>query len=99
VVILPLVVLKAELERRCAEAGITAHVWEAQTNPDRLYSCPLIIVAVDQAVRPKFRDFLNRLHMANQLDRVVFDECHLAVTAVSYQAVMGLLPLLRELEV
>jgi superfamily II DNA helicase RecQ len=29
VVILPLVVLKAELERRCAEAGITAHVWDA----------------------------------------------------------------------
>ncbi|RHZ43201.1 uncharacterized protein CDV56_101253 [Aspergillus thermomutatus] len=99
VVILPLVVLKDEMQRRCAEAGIAAHIWEAQTDPDRLYSCPLIMVAVEQAVRPKFRDFLNRQHMANQLDRVVFDECHLAVTAVSYRAVMGLLPQLRDLEV
>jgi superfamily II DNA helicase RecQ len=97
VVILPLVVLKDEMQRRSAEAGIAAHVWEAQSDPDRLYSCPLIMVAVEQAVRPTFRDFLNRLHMANQLDRVVFDECHLVVTAVSYRKVMGLLPQLRDL--
>ncbi|OJD23078.1 hypothetical protein ACJ73_05575 [Blastomyces percursus] len=95
---LPLVALKAEMERRCAEAGIAAHVWEARSDPDRLHSCPLIIVGVEQAVRPRFREFLNRLHMGNGLDRVVFDECHLAVTALWYRPAMGLLPLLRDLE-
>jgi superfamily II DNA or RNA helicase len=50
------------------------------------------MVAVNQAVRPKFRQFINQLHMANQLDQVVFDECHLAVTAVLYRPVMALLP-------
>jgi superfamily II DNA helicase RecQ len=51
VVILPLVVSKAEMRRRCAEAGIEAHVWEADSDPDRLHSCPLIMVAVEQAGR------------------------------------------------
>ncbi|KAJ5117450.1 DNA helicase recq5 [Penicillium atrosanguineum] len=99
VVILPLVVLKAEMRRRCAEAGIEAHVWEAESDPDRLHSCPLIMVAVEQAVKQRFRNFLTRLHVANELDRVVFDECHLAITAVSYRAAMGLLPELRKLAV
>lgn len=99
VVILPLVVLKAEMRRRCAEAGIEAHVWEADSDPDRLHSCPIIMVAVEQAVKHRFRDFLTRLHVANELDRVVFDECHLAITAVSYRAAMGLLPVLRKLAV
>lgn len=98
VLILPLVVLKAEMQRRCAEAGIEAHIWEPRSSPDQLHSCPLIIVAVEQAVRPRFRAFLNQLAVANELDRVVFDECHLAVTALGYRPAMGLLPLLREVE-
>lgn len=57
------------------------------------------MVAVKQAVWPKFCDFLNRQYMANQLNWVVFDKCHLVVTAVLYCEVMGLLPLLRDLEV
>ncbi|KAF9882608.1 hypothetical protein FE257_005966 [Aspergillus nanangensis] len=76
ILILPLVVLKAEMQRRCTEAGIEAHVWEPGSMPNQLYSCPLIIVAVEQAVRPQFRGFLNQLSVANQLDRVVFDECY-----------------------
>lgn len=98
VLILPLVVLKAEIQRRCNEANIEAHIWEPQSNPDHLHSCPLIIIAVEQAVRAPFREFLNRLSIANELDRVVFDECYLAVTALDYRPAIGLLPLLRELE-
>jgi hypothetical protein len=93
------VVLKAEMRRRCAEAGIEAYMWEADSDPDRLYSCPLIIVAVKQAVIYRFRGFLTRLYIANELDRVVFDEYYLAITAVLYRAVIGLLPILRKLAV
>ncbi|OKO97894.1 hypothetical protein PENSUB_9820 [Penicillium subrubescens] len=67
VVILPLVVLKAEMRRRCAEVGIEAHMWEAGSYPDRLHSCPLIIVAVERAVKHRFRDFLTRLHVAKSV--------------------------------
>jgi hypothetical protein len=47
VVILPLVVLKAEMRRRCVEAGIEAYMWEVDSDPDRLYSCLLIMVTVE----------------------------------------------------
>ncbi|KKZ64045.1 hypothetical protein EMCG_01647 [[Emmonsia] crescens] len=57
VLILPLVVLKAEMVQQCAEVGIKAHVWE---------------------------EFLNRLSVANELDWVVFDECHLAIMVLPY---------------
>ena len=47
----------------------------------------------------RFQAFLNRLHVNNELDRVVFDECHLAITAASYRSAMTLLPKLRQLQV
>lgn len=96
ILVLPLVVLKTEIQRRCAEAGIEAHLWGPDSVPDRLHSCPLVVVSVEQAVRPRFREFLYRLHIANELDRVVFDECHMILTAVEYRPAMALLPRLRE---
>ncbi|KAL4958614.1 uncharacterized protein BDV14DRAFT_186381 [Aspergillus stella-maris] len=98
VLILPLVVLKVEMQRQCHEANLKAHVWEAKSRPKQLHSCPLIIVAVKQAVRPPFQEFLNCLAIANELDQVVFDKCYLAVTALDYCPAIGLLPLLRELK-
>lgn len=97
ILILPLVVLKTEIQRRCTEAGIEAHIWGPGSIPGRLHSCPLIVVSVEQAVRPRFREFLHRLHIANELDRVVFDECHMILTAVDYRPAMALLPRIREL--
>jgi hypothetical protein len=100
IVILPLLVLRDEMRRRSTKAGIHAHVWGPTTQSHALHSCPLIFVTVEQAVHnTTFREFLYRLHIANQLDRVVFDECHLAVTALSYRRAMALLPQLRELQV
>jgi len=87
------------MRRRSAEANINAHVWEADSDPNHLHSCPLIMVAVEQAVGHRFQAFLTRLYVANELDRVVFDECHLAITAASYRSAMALLPKLRQLEV
>ncbi|KAJ5117445.1 DNA helicase [Penicillium atrosanguineum] len=97
ILVLPLVVLKTEIQRRCAEAGIEAHIWGPDSVPDRLHSCPLVVVSVEQAVKPRFREFLHRLYIANELDRVVFDECHMILTAVEYRPAMALLPKLREL--
>ncbi|KAG2179710.1 hypothetical protein INT44_006558 [Umbelopsis vinacea] len=99
VVILPLVVLKAEMERRCKVAGIKAHVWGAESDSNKLHSRPLVIAAVEQAVGRRFQAFLNRLHVANGLDRVVYDECHVAITAATYRISMELLPMLRQLPI
>lgn len=96
VVILPLIVLKEEMQQRSQQHGIRARVWDETCDVDEFISCPLILVGVEQAVQRNFRSVLLRLHVANQLDRIVFDECHLAVTAADYRASMALLPTLRE---
>ena len=97
VVILPLVVLKQEMARRSQEAGIEAQIWDRHTDETIDVHCPLVFVSVEQAVRMPFRRMLTRLHIANLLDRVVLDECHLVLTASQYRPSMMLLRELRKL--
>lgn len=96
VVILPLIVLKEEMRQRSLRHGVQARMWDETCDMDEFITCPLILVGVEQAVKRNFRSVLLRLHVANQLDRIVFDECHLAVTAGDYRPSMALLPALRE---
>ncbi|EED11930.1 DNA helicase hus2, putative [Talaromyces stipitatus ATCC 10500] len=84
VVVLPLLVLKQDMLLR----------YESR----HLGSSPLILVSAEQAVHINFRTFLLRLQLANQLDRVVFDECHLTLTASSYRKGLALLPTLRDIQ-
>jgi superfamily II DNA helicase RecQ len=56
-----------------------------------------VVVSVEQAVKPRFREFLHRLYITNKLNQVVFDECYIILTAVKYRPAMALLPRLREL--
>ncbi|KAJ0417570.1 P-loop containing nucleoside triphosphate hydrolase protein [Aspergillus carlsbadensis] len=87
------------MRRQSTKAGIHAHIWGSTTQPHTLHSCPLIFVTIEQAVyNTTFRELLYHLHIANQLDHVVFDKCHLAITALSYHQAMALLPQLRELQ-
>ena len=97
VVVLPLVVLKQDMLRRCQDAGIEAIMWDQTHESTHLGSSPLILVSVEQAVHLNFRTFLLRLQLAQQLDRVVFDECHLILTAKAYRKRMALVPTLREI--
>jgi superfamily II DNA helicase RecQ len=47
VVILPLVVLQAEIQRRCLAAGIQAYVWDSSSDLDHAINSPLILVGVE----------------------------------------------------
>ncbi|KUL81288.1 hypothetical protein ZTR_09156, partial [Talaromyces verruculosus] len=98
VVVLPLVVLKQDMLRRCHDAGIEATIWDQTHESTHLGSSSLILVSVEQAVHLNFRTFLLRLQLAQQLERVVFDECHLILTAAAYRRRMGLVPTLREIQ-
>ncbi|EED17281.1 DNA helicase, putative [Talaromyces stipitatus ATCC 10500] len=98
VVVLPLLVLKQDMLLRCQNAGIEVTIWNQQDESRHLGSSPLILVSVEQAVHINFRTLLLRLQLANQLDRVVFDECHLTLTASSYRKRMALLPTLRDIQ-
>lgn len=97
VVVLPLVALKQDMVRRCWVAGIDYSIWDAHGQSDRFVGTPLLFVAAEQAIREPFRRFLGRLDALQQLDRVVFDESHLILTASSYRPKMALLRDLRDL--
>ena len=97
VVILPLVALKQDMVRRCWDADIQFSVWSGYGDPQRFTGIPLLFISAEQAVRQPFRQFLSQLDADRQLDRIVFDECHLILTASSYRPKLALLRYLREL--
>ena len=99
VVVVPLVVLKSDLIRRCQDANISFSVWDRQSDSDsqRHHGSPLLFVAVEQAVRQPFRRFLGQMDASEALDRVVFDEAHLILTARRYRPKMRLVKYLRSL--
>ena len=96
VVIVPLVALKQDLIRRCQEQDVEHHVWSKASTSEEV-GCPLILVSMEQAAAKPFKRLLLRLDMSNSLDRVVFDEGHLVMTASSYRPRFEFLKSLREL--
>lgn len=97
VVIVPLVALKADMVRRCAEAGLSYAVWDGSNETHDFMGTALLFVSVESAVRRRFRAFLGQVDAAEGLDRVVFDEAHLILTASSYRPKMALVRELRQL--
>jgi RecQ family ATP-dependent DNA helicase len=73
IVVVPLVSLRADLYERCTKSGIEAHVWQSRQS-NRAAS--IVFVTPESAVTKGFREFVNRLQVRQELDRVVVDECH-----------------------
>jgi superfamily II DNA helicase RecQ len=73
IVIVPLVALQKDLERRCAIHCITAKVWSESIS----YVTPMLLfVTPESAVTKAFMDYVSLLTYSHKLDRIVFDECH-----------------------
>ena len=71
--VVPLVALRADMQRRLEEKGIDAHVWSGRGG-NRAAS--IVLVTPESAVTKGFGEFVNRLRGWQQLDRIVVDECH-----------------------
>jgi superfamily II DNA helicase RecQ len=97
VVVVPLVALKSDLVRRCWEADIQYSIWTSHGDHQRYTGTPLLFVSAEQTTKQPFRHFLSGLDANRQLDRIVFDESHLILTASEYRPKMALLRYLREL--
>lgn len=89
IVVVPLVALREDLWRRCRESGIEAHVW---TSRGANRAAAIVFVTPESANTKMFRDFVNRLRVRQQLDRVVVDEYHMVLDAGSeFRPQLGLL--------
>ncbi|OLL26208.1 ATP-dependent DNA helicase Q5, partial [Neolecta irregularis DAH-3] len=81
ILILPLVALRQDMERRLKELEIPYAFW----SHEQQYTSSLIIVTIEQASTDSFKSYLLKLSSQNQLDRIVMDECHLIFTASDYR--------------
>ncbi|KAK5651006.1 hypothetical protein OQA88_2932, partial [Cercophora sp. LCS_1] len=77
VVIVPFVVLQEDIQARCRIMGIACEIWLAQ----EVQVVPVLLVLPESFVTKGFADFLNRLSVRYQLDRIVLDECHTVLDA------------------
>ena len=71
--VVPLVALKADMQRQLEKKGIDTHVWSGRGG-NRAAS--IVLVTPESAVTKGFGEFVNRLRGWQQLDRIVVDECH-----------------------
>jgi superfamily II DNA helicase RecQ len=75
VVIVPLTVLRHDMQQRCARLGISCAEWEGSLTPPDGASIVLMTpeAALDDG---EGSSFINRLKVTRRLDRIVIDECH-----------------------
>lgn len=101
IVIVPLVLLRLDLLRRCRALGQNPIVWSSSqdlaTGTDGAPT--LLFVSVEVAARPAFRQYTRRLYDLGHLERVMIDECHLVLTSAHYRRHMVQLSELRQLQV
>lgn len=95
VLIVPLIVLTLDLFRRCQELGIDCQEWRQ----DHQTRASLVFMSMEAAGSEEGRSYLQRLHYAEQLDRIVVEECHLVITSEDFRRLMARLALLRSIPV
>jgi superfamily II DNA or RNA helicase len=76
VVVVPLVALREDMQRRCDELGIKCAAWDWRRPPD---DATIVLVTPESAATAGFEVFLSRAQVTKRLDRIVIDECHVAL--------------------
>ncbi|KAF9733878.1 hypothetical protein PMIN01_08221 [Paraphaeosphaeria minitans] len=76
IVVVPLIVLRGDMKRRCEKLGISCAACESRHPPD---AAAVVLVTPESAVTQEFATFMNRLRAMRQLDRIVIDECHIVL--------------------
>lgn len=101
VVVVPLVLLRLDLLRRCAAFGLDPTVWRnGQDVAAGMDGSPtLLFVSVEVAAKHPFRQYARRLYDTGNLDRFMIDECHLVQTSAHYRKNMTQLSELRQYRV
>ena len=99
VVIVPLIALRQDLIRRCAEWQIPLTVYDHRRHTaHHLHAVTsLFLVDIDDSVSDGSRAVLSALHHHHRLDRLVFEEAHLILMAGYYWEKIALLVTLRDL--
>jgi hypothetical protein len=88
VVIVPFVGLIGEIQERCSGKGIGCCIWRNNNVTLSQRMAQIVLVGVENAVTPEFRQFLIRSEQGESLARIVIDECHVLLTQRDFRPVM-----------
>lgn len=83
IIILPLVGLKLDILRRAREFNIPCSDYEEE----KLFTT-ITLISIETIVSNSFISLVQGLINNNSLDRIIFDECHLLISASSYRSIM-----------
>ena len=83
IIILPLVGLKLDILRRAREFNIPCYDYEEE----KLFTT-ITLISIETIVSNSFISLVQGLINNNSLDRIIFDECHLLISASSYRSIM-----------
>ena len=101
IVIVPLVLLRLDLLRRCSDFGLSPVVWSSGVDiAVGMDGTPtLLFVSVEVAAKHAFRQYARRLYDTGNLDRMMFDEWHLSHISRHFRKDMMRLNELRQFQV
>lgn len=85
ILVLPMVVLRGELLRRCQLIGIRPLIWSAECKQ----SASLVVVSAEAVCTEAFLTYACVLVSRQKLDRIVIDEGHLTITTSDYRQCMA----------
>ena len=83
IVVVPLVGLKLDLLRRAKEFNIPCSIFE-----DNQEITTLTLVSIESILSSSFISLVTKLINNKEVDRFIFDECHLIVTAKDYRNII-----------
>lgn len=78
VVVVPLVALREDMQRRCDELGVRCAAWDWRRPPE---DATIVLVTPESAGTANFEAFVARAVVTKRLDRIVVDECHVMLDA------------------
>lgn len=78
IVVVPLLSLKSHLRDRCLKLGVRCEMWDPDKQPD---GAQIVLVTPEGTTSDAFHIFMNRQRLMGVIDRIVFDECHVALEA------------------
>jgi len=76
IVVVPLISLREDLKNRCQKAGINCAEWDGKRPP---FWARIQLVVPEAAISETFGNFIDENRSLRQLDRMVIDECHVAL--------------------
>lgn len=96
IVIVPFVALAEDLYKRAKQLYINVEKWsDSQDSTGMSPWTKLVIVTTDAAVGDRFRNFLSAKEAGCELERIVFDECHIRLTNDDFRPMLVQLARLR----